>query len=167
MQQHLTSSGRLAGGLVALAAVCASGCATVVSGRHAQVSLASNPPGAHVTVQNDTGETVATAHTPASVSLKRNKGIFRGGAHYTATFDKPGYRSESVAIDPKLNPWTVGNLVLGGPVGLVADGATGAIWRYAPDRIEPTLVPESAPLEGPALGGGQIVPTSLETDVAL
>ena len=118
-----------------------SGCAWFVSGREADVAIQSNPPQAHVTVQNEQGETVATALTPARVTLKRGNGIFRKAPRYTAYIEKPGFHVEEVHIDPKLNPWIFGNVILGGVVGLAADTATGAIWNYSPYEIFQPLTP--------------------------
>lgn len=123
-----------AGMLIALV-----GCASVVSGRRAEVAFDSNPQHAHVVVRNRDGETIAEADTPAVVSLKRGEGFLKP-AHYTATIAAPGYVPREVAIDPKLNPWVFGNVVFGGLVGAVVDPATGAMWNLTPEEVSPELV---------------------------
>jgi hypothetical protein len=119
------------------------GCATVMNGRHAEVAIKSKPAGARVSVQNEKGETVATSKTPGTVTLKRSHGLFRKAPRYTAFIEKPGYETAQVSINPKWNPWILGNVVLGGVIGLAADSATGAIWRYSPDDINQPLSPIS------------------------
>ena len=131
--------------LLALVVVGATGCATVTSGRYAEVSIKSNPEGARVDVRNEEGETVVTSKTPATVQLKRSNGIFRKAPRYTATIQKPGFQPTRVAINPKVNPWIVGNLALGGVAGFGADYATGAMWRYSPNQIEKKLSPFESP----------------------
>lgn len=120
-----------------------SGCASVISGREADIAIKSNPPRAHVMIQNEKGETVATSTTPTKISLKRSNGIFRKAPRYSAVFHKPGYQTAKVNINPKLNPWVFGNIALGGVIGLAADSATGAIWNYAPNDINQSLEPIS------------------------
>ena len=127
---------------VLLGAVCAvmlvSGCATIVNGRNADVTLQSTPANANVTVRDDQGVVIAQTTTPGKVTLKRGKS-FLNPARYTATFEKPGYVSTETPIHPKLNPWVLGNIVLGGPIGLGVDAVSGALWRPAAKTIEQTL----------------------------
>ena len=87
-------------------------------------------------VHNENGETVATAITPAKVSLKRGQWHLRKPPRYVATIAKPGFQPTRVPINPKMNPWVAGNLLIGGPVGLAADSATGAFWRHSPAEIK-------------------------------
>lgn len=125
--------------------VACSGCATLVSGQHDEVAIRSNPPQAYVSVRNDNGEMVASGTTPMKVELKRTKGALRLPVHYTATLEKPGYTSKQIEIDPRINPWVAGNLLLGGPIGLIADAASGAAWRMSPDEINTQLSPMRRP----------------------
>jgi hypothetical protein len=118
-----------------------SGCASVISGREADIAIKSNPPRAKVVIQNEKGETIATSTTPTKVSLKRSNGLFKKAPRYSAIFQKPGYQTAKVNINPKLNPWVFGNLALGGVIGLAADSATGAMWNYAPNKIDHSLTP--------------------------
>lgn len=122
-----------------------SGCATVVSGRDATVSVKSNPPQAYVAIKNQEGKVVAEGMTPMKVNLDRSRGLLKKPPQYTATLKKPGYRPQKIAIRPKVNPWLVGNLMLGGPIGVVADSATGAMWNLKPNKIEQQLIPLSPP----------------------
>ena len=115
------------------------GCASVMSGRHARVKINSNAPNAHVVIKNRQGETVASAATPAVVKLKRGDGFLRP-ARYTATIEAPGYEPTQVAIDPKMNPWVYGNVLLGGLIGAVIDPATGAMWNLTPNEINQELI---------------------------
>jgi hypothetical protein len=116
-----------------------SGCASLVSGRHAEVAINSNPRDAYVTVHDKQGRMVAAAATPAVVTLKRGDGFFRR-ASYTATIEKPGYQTAQLPIDSRLNPWIFGNVLFGGLVGLAVDPYTGAMWRPETKEINATLV---------------------------
>jgi len=118
-----------------------SGCATIVSGKHEEVAIRSNPPQAHVAVHNDEGSMVASGVTPMNVTLPRSKGMLRKPPKYQAVLQKPGFQPTKVAIDPKINPWILGNLIAGGPIGLVADSTSGALWRFSPKSIDKQLKP--------------------------
>ena len=130
------------------------GCASIVSGRYADVKLDSNPANAHVVVRDHKGATVAETQTPAVVSLKRNRKFFLP-AKYTATFAAPGYQPATVPLRSTINPWVAGNIVLGGPIGLVVDTATGAGWRPKHDQIAKHLTPiVTAQAESPGAAQG-------------
>lgn len=127
-----------------------SGCASVMSGRHADVTFYSNVPNAHVAIRDKHGKQVAVTETGSTVALKRkDKWVFP--AKYTATFDAPGFQPAEVPIDPKVNPWVFGNIAFlqVGLVGLAVDNVTGAAWM--PD--ESTYYQELTPLYGPSLNG--------------
>src|SRR5262245_39420990 len=114
---------------VCLAALlCSSGCASVVSGRHAEVAFNTFPATAHVTLRDDNGRQVAELNTPGVVALKRSRPYFLP-ARYTAIIEAPGYAPAEVPIRSTVNPWILGNVVFGGIPGLVVDSATGAAWR--------------------------------------
>jgi hypothetical protein len=130
------------------------GCASIVSGRYADVHLDSHPANAHVVVLDHKGAKVAEANTPAVVSLKRNRKFFLP-AKYTASFDAPGYATAQVPLRSTLNPWVAGNIVLGGPVGLIVDTATGAGWRPKHDQISQHLEPIMTAQNEPQLPMGE------------
>jgi hypothetical protein len=110
------------------AALGLGGCASIISGRTATVKIDSNPSNAQVVIHDKHGSQVLTTTTPATVELRR-KDKFIWPAKYTATIEKPGYKTATVPINSTLNPWVVGNVVIGGPIGLIVDSATGAGWK--------------------------------------
>jgi hypothetical protein len=116
------------------------GCASIVSGRHAEVSINSNPPQAHVVIRDKRGQQIATTNTPGKVALKR-KDKFIFPARYTATIQAPGYAPAQVPIRSTVNPWVLGNIVVGGIPGLVIDNATGAAWKPRHAEIFTELTP--------------------------
>lgn len=126
--------------IVIAAALLLSGCASIISGRTATVQIDSNPSDAYVVIHDKHGKQVLTTHTPASVELRR-KDRFIWPAKYTATIEKPGYEPAIVPINSTLNPWVIGNVVFGGPIGLVVDSATGAGWKPKVASIQSDLEP--------------------------
>jgi len=125
-----------------------------MSGRYADVSIASNPPGAHVVIQDDASQEVASLRTPGVAKLRRNR-KFLMPARYTATIESPGYQTAKVPIRSTANPWILANIVLGGLPGLVVDGATGAMYQPKPSHIQQDL----SPLPDPPL---QLQPASYQ-----
>jgi uncharacterized protein YceK len=157
--------------LVVSAALLLSGCASIISGRTATVTIDSTPSNANVVIHDKHGKEVIATHTPARVELRR-KDKYIWPAKYTATIDKPGYKTATVPIDSTVNPWVAGNIVLGGVVGLVVDNATGAAWKPSVAAIEQPLEPmyvaqqpapsmlDSAPATYPAEGQQQVQPAT-------
>jgi hypothetical protein len=133
------------------------GCASIISGRQANVAIDSYPSNAHVVVHDKTGHEVASVNTPGVVSLKRNSRWFMP-ARYTATIEAPGYQTAEVPINSTLNPWILGNVVFGGVPGLVVDNATGACWKPEQDAIHQQLTPAAyaqQPPISPAIPAGE------------
>lgn len=119
------------------------GCASIVSGRHADVAFDSYPANAHVVIHDNDGRAVASLNTPGVVSLKRNRRWFLP-ARYTATIEAPGHAPAQVPIRSTVNPWILGNVVIGGIPGLIVDNATGAAWQPRHSEIHRQLEPLGA-----------------------
>ncbi len=130
--------------LIGFAGSTCLGCASIVSGRRADVSIDSYPANARVTVRDDDGKAVASLNTPGVVALQRNRKYFLP-ARYTATIESPGFQPAQVPITSTMNPWILGNIVFGGIPGLVVDNATGAAWKPCQQEIHRQLIP----LDGP------------------
>jgi hypothetical protein len=107
--------------LAALSA--AGGCATLVTGTTQNVRIISQPSGAALRI----GE--RDAATPAVLALARDR-------DYNVIVRKPGYVVARRKLLQHRNPWTSGNVLSFGSLGLVIDQATGAAYAFA----EPTLV---------------------------
>ncbi len=120
------------------------GCASIISGRKADIAFDSYPSNAHVVIRDNYGRPIASLNTPGTVSLKRNRRYFLP-ARYTATIESPGFAPAEVAIRSTVNPWILGNIVIGGIPGLIVDNATGAAWQPSRSEIHTQL----APLGGP------------------
>jgi hypothetical protein len=100
-----------------------SGCATIVSGRTQDIAFHSVPAGADVLL-NDGTKTV----TPGTLTLKR-----RG--NYMATFTKEPFPARPVEIQSTGNWWVLGNVLIGGFIGIIVDVVTGAAHRLVPDYV--------------------------------
>jgi hypothetical protein len=104
------------------------GCATVTGGsRDQKVKITSNPAGAAVVVDGQ-----PLGETPAAIDLSRK-------TEHQVEVNYPGYETAQMTIHRQLNPWLFGNLVLGGPVGLIVDICTNATHQLSPDEIKVQL----------------------------
>jgi len=97
--------------LLALPAV---GCATIIDNGPDLVTFTSDPTGA--TVQLD-GRAVGTTPVDADVERKAK----------AVTFDKDGFRPETLKVPRNFNEVSLGNILFGGLVGFFVDWATNSI----------------------------------------
>jgi len=129
MPQHRGSRVGLA--LFTLAAVIllgtAAGCAAIIHGSLQEMAVRSTPPGATVTLD---GASVGTA--PVTTSLSRKK-------EHVVHLELQGYKPMDVQLNKKIDGWFWGNLLLGGLVGMIIDGSTGAMYKLSPEQVEAAL----------------------------
>jgi hypothetical protein len=124
-------------------AVSLAGCATIVAGGPDVVLVSSKPDGATVTLDG-----YPVGHTPCQVSVKRDsEGVFG--------FELPGYQKTLVDRDKVLNGWFLGNLLIGGPIGIGVDLITHDQGKYSTDPLFVELTPASGGQPAPVSSGQQ------------
>ncbi len=106
-----------------------SGCATIVSGKTQDVLIHSDPTGANILIDG-----MIKGTTPMFADLIRNE-------RHTIKISKAGYEEETRATARGFNWWYLGNIILGGVIGLIVDPITGAIFEIKPDKINVDLKP--------------------------
>lgn len=143
--------------MIALVPVTAlGGCATVLNGPNVKYTTNSNPEGAQVRFTN--GETCTT---PCSINLKRK-------SDQRADISLPGYKSTYVLIQSRLGGASFGNIILGGGVGAVVDGANGSSNRLYPRPLIVRLAPEGSNEEAVLLDSrGKVVRTVAEYNASV
>ncbi len=118
--------------LVAAAlAVGVAACATVTRGTTNQIQIRSEPAGAQVTT--------SLAHnctTPCTISVNRRE-------EFAITFSLPGYREQRVEVKTQVAgagaAGFVGNVIVGGVVGMGVDAVTGSTLEHTPNPVVVTL----------------------------
>jgi hypothetical protein len=127
-------------------AVLLAGCASIIKGGEQGVSIGSNPTDATVTIHDlRTNREVFASHTPATVTLKRGAGYFKG-SRYRVTVEKPGYTKSEVLVEGSVNGWYIGgNLIFRGLIGyLIVDPLTGGMFTLQPEEVDTQLSKLSA-----------------------
>jgi hypothetical protein len=132
---------------IALLALSLTGCASIVDGGSAHVSVTTDPSDARVSVFNRAGEAVESQQTPALFSLKRGAGYFRG-AEYRLVIQKDGYAKTELNLTTTVNGWYFANLFFGGLIGLIiVDPATGAMYTLSPKNVSLVLAKQTASIQ--------------------
>ena len=132
--------------VVAIFGACAalSGCATIVHGGPRSVAVASNPPGAKVTIYDRSNSVVQTSTTPFIANLPTHFGYFKG-QNYRLVFELPSYTTAEAHLQSSVSGWYFANLVFGGLIGmLIVDPLTGAMYNLTPEKIEQPLTGSQA-----------------------
>ena len=113
--------------LIVLVVAGLTGCGTIMQGTTQKMGINSNPVGAQVTVDG-----VEAGQTPMTLTLSRK-------TDHTVSVTLPGYENFQIMIDKKFSKWTVGSLLLGGPIGLIIDHSTGGMYRLTPEQLNARL----------------------------
>ncbi len=104
-------------------ALLISGCGTLKHGSTQHLDISSSPVGAEVTVNG-----TEYGHTPVTVELPRRN-------NHTISVSLAGYQNFQIIVDRKWSKWAIGNLLLGGPIGLIIDHSTGGMYRLDKSQI--------------------------------
>lgn len=112
----------------------ASGCATVVKGTDESVSVMTEPAGAACDLERD-GHTIAVIkETPDTVEVDRDKDDI------VVTCDLAKHETTVGRLESEFGGATLGNVILGGVIGLAVDAASGANNEY-PESITLIMKP--------------------------
>ena len=125
------------------AVVCASGlgaCASIVEGTSQEIAVNTQPPGASCDLMRDGVVIGMVANTPGRVTIKKNK------QNINVVCKKEGFQQATQSNKSDFAGATVGNVLLGGLVGVAIDAASGASNKYDPE-VNIVLQPVTAKSE--------------------
>ncbi len=130
-------------GLRVLPVLLLASCASILSKSTYPVTFDTNPSGANIVINDQDGKAVFAGVAPTTLSLSASAGFF-SGARYKLVASLPGYQSASGELVAGLDGWYIGNIILGGLIGLlIVDPLTGAMFKLD-DRIVLDLPPTIA-----------------------
>jgi hypothetical protein len=124
--------------IIILALTGLSACATVTSGTDHTLLVESDPAGASCKLQRDGANIGAVNPTPGSARISKSR------HDITVTCDKADHESASRTVTADFQAMTLGNVLIGGVVGVAADLASGAAITY-PESVKVVLWPRSFP----------------------
>ena len=123
------------------------GCASIVSKTSWPITINSSPSEAKISIKDKKGIEIYTGSTPATLKLKSGAGFF-SKARYQVTFEKAGYEKKVVPVEFKLNGWYWGNIIFGGPLGLlIIDPVSGAMFKLETEFLNETLTKSVASID--------------------
>lgn len=107
-------------------------CASIAHGTHQTIPISSNPPGATVAVSCGKAKPVLNK-TPTTFDAPRHANPC------SIIVSKEGYEDSSFAFTRRMSGWFWGNILIGGILGMIIDGADGAIYNVVPEVANITL----------------------------
>lgn len=110
-----------------------SSCASIITGTSQIVPVESDPPGAQIAMDG-----MGVGVTPAQITVKR-------GSDHVLAISREGFETTTVMLGKKFNGWYIGNLVIGGLVGLIIDLADGAYMWVEPEFVKVVLKRKGIP----------------------
>ena len=119
--------------VILVSGIYITGCASIMHGPMQNVAIGSSPDGAnaHFKPKSPKGEEI-TVKTPATVSLHRKFA-------YDVTVEKEGYQPQTRQITKTMDGWLLGNIILGGLIGIIIDAITGSTNKLEPANIQVDL----------------------------
>lgn len=124
-------------GLLVLTCLATS-CATVTTGTSQTITVETEPPGASCKMTRD-NETIGVVNpTPGSVTIGKDKDDI------DISCELSGYHTTTKNLDSSFQGMTLGNVILGGIIGIAIDAGSGAMNEY-PSSISLRLMPENFP----------------------
>ena len=110
--------------LLCLVTVSLSGCATITTGTTQSILVDTTPSGAICRFSRSDREVGVVNPTPGMLMITKD------GAPLTIVCKRAGYYPNTGVLRANFEPMTLGNILLGGIIGIVVDAASGADRKY-------------------------------------
>lgn len=106
-------------------------CASIMHGSRQNIGISSNPTNAAIFVDG-----MYMGATPLIVNLTRRE-------NHIVRIELEGFQAYEATFTPHCSYWVFGNIVFGGPIGLLAgtaiDAITGGLYELTPDQVQAEL----------------------------
>lgn len=109
-----------------------SSCATVMSGSKQNVKFSSTPSAASIFIDE-----VEVGKTPFEMKLARK-------SEHEVMIKLDGYQTYQTKLTKKFNGWFIGNILIGGIIGIIVDPITGAMYNLSPKEINAQMAKGTA-----------------------
>jgi len=110
------------------------GCATVTSGTTHSLAVITDPPGAICQVKRS-GEVIGVVNpTPGTVTFSKSS------RELAVDCTRDGHLPAAQVVKPDFQALTLGNILIGGVIGVAVDAASGALGQY-PNNVTVLLAP--------------------------
>lgn len=156
--------------IVCYTATFLTGCATVFSNSEYDVQIVSDRSGDKVILKQGY-KTIANKTTPYTMRLRASRDFFQGES-YTLEYVNPsnGQREEAL-YNARMDPWVIGSIIFTGCLGLLVDGASGAMYKL-PDQFyictdNPSFTINDAVPTQPAVPETKNLPVAKETELKI
>jgi len=120
--------------LLGIVAAMAAGCATITTSSHQSLEVTTEPPGAICKVTRGAAALGVVNPTPGKLD------IAKGSGRLSVACGKEGYLPASAEAEAQFQGMTLGNVLLGGLIGVAVDASSGAMYFY-PGAVRVVLVP--------------------------
>ena len=120
-------------GIALVSMISFSNCASIIHGPTQSVDLTSQPSGARITINGK-----YMGETPKTFSLRRKgypKGEPKGNKEYVTKIELDGYYPYDVKIKRQMDGWFLGNILIGGVIGIAIDAGNGSMYKLTPDQV--------------------------------
>lgn len=122
--------------IVAMGMAALSGCATIVEGSDQSITVNTNPPGASCLLKRGGVTIAAVDPTPGSANVSKSKDPIG------VQCSKDGFRTAESGLSSDFEGMTLGNILIGGVVGVAIDAGSGAMNKY-PEHVSVQMRPKS------------------------
>lgn len=114
-------------------------CASIIEGSTDRVQVVTSPAtSSSCQLQNSQG--TWNVVTPGSTEVKKSK----TDLNITCKDNATGAQSDKI-VESNMEPWFLGNIILGGIIGGIVDASTGSMWEYPADVTVPLSITPPAP----------------------
>ncbi len=119
--------------VVVIAAMALPSCCSIIHGTEQNVDFTSQPSGASITIDGtDYGV------TPKTITLRR-KGRLKTEAkpkiEYAVKIQMDGYYPYDIKLKREMDGWFLGNILLGGVIGIIIDASNGSMYKLTPNQV--------------------------------
>lgn len=110
-------------------------CATITTGTSSSIAVTSDPAGASCQLRRNGELVAAVGQTPQTITISKSS------RDLAVNCTRDGHRPGASVVRSEFQPMVLGNILIGGLIGLAVDAGSGAVATY-PQSVTVVLAPE-------------------------